>query len=74
MNLLPIASQVVENNLNSWNIYWKQCLDIVKRIATDVLGMQRPARHCGWCDEEYDKVVAEKKAFRKYIQQKTKKF
>uniref|UniRef100_T1GYZ4 Uncharacterized protein n=1 Tax=Megaselia scalaris TaxID=36166 RepID=T1GYZ4_MEGSC len=42
---------------------------VVKTTATDVHGIEPPPRQCGWHDEEYNSVVAEKKnAYQKYIQ------
>ena len=39
---------------------WKQCMEEVNTLVTEIPRMQKPQRISGWRDEEYDKAVAEK--------------
>lgn len=39
---------------------WKSISDVVKKVATEVVGFQKPQKPLGWRDEEYDDAVAQK--------------
>ena len=47
---------------------WKQCAEVVRTSATEVLGLQKPQMASGWRDQEYNNAVSVKeKLYRRSI-------
>ena len=52
---------------------WKQCIEVVRIYATEVIEMQKPQSSSGWKDQEYNEAVCVKdKLYRRSIQIKTR--